>query len=139
MFNLQRLSVAAVLALTAVGAPHASTSDVFAIRDARLVTVSGAPIDAGTIVIARGVISAVGANAPIPAGAWVIDGKGLTVYPGLIDASTDLGLSTGAATPPSGGRPGPSRRRCRAPDDCRRRGDRKTGRPRRRGCRRPTI
>jgi imidazolonepropionase-like amidohydrolase len=103
VFNLQRLSVAAVLALTAAGAPHASTSDVFAIRDARLVTVSGAPIDAGTIVIARGVITAVGANAPIPAGAWVIDGKGLTVYPGLIDASTDLGLSTGAATPPSGG------------------------------------
>jgi imidazolonepropionase-like amidohydrolase len=103
---LQRTSVAAVVALT-VGASltRASTPDVFAIRDARLVTVSGAPIESGAIVISRGVITAVGANVPIPPGAWVIDGKGLTVYPGLIDGSSDLGLTSGTAAPatPAGG------------------------------------
>src|ERR1700730_8284265 len=84
----------------------------FAITHARIIPVSGPPINNGTIVIAKGWIQAVGSSAPIPPEAWVIDGKGLTVYPGLIDAGTDLGLpkpedSTGAghgrpAAPPRG-------------------------------------
>jgi hypothetical protein len=64
----------------------------FAITDARIVTGTGAAIDSGTVVVARGLIQAVGASVTIPPEAWVIDGKGLTVYPGLIDAGTDLGL-----------------------------------------------
>ena len=48
-------------------------------------TAAGAPIDSGTIVIRRGVIDAVGASVAVPADAAVIDGTGLTVYPGLID------------------------------------------------------
>ncbi|MGH9713675.1 MAG: amidohydrolase family protein [Candidatus Acidiferrales bacterium] len=64
----------------------------FAIINARIIPVSGPPIDGGTVVIAKGLIQAVGVNVPIPPEAWVIDGKGLTVYPGLIDAGTDLGL-----------------------------------------------
>ncbi|MBE3135682.1 MAG: amidohydrolase family protein [Acidobacteria bacterium] len=50
-------------------------------------------IDRGTIVIRGGLIADVGATATVPAGATVIDGKGLTVYPGLFDAATGLGLS----------------------------------------------
>lgn len=110
MSILQRCSLASVAAFAALvagtGVPRASTPDVFAIRDARLVPVSGAPVERGTIVMARGVITAIGPAVSIPAGAWVIDGKGLTVYPGLIDASTDLGL-TSPPSPPSGGGPGP--------------------------------
>jgi imidazolonepropionase-like amidohydrolase len=64
----------------------------FAITNARIIPVSGPPINNGTIVIAKGLIQAVGASAPIPPEAWVIDGTGLTVYPGLIDAGSDLGL-----------------------------------------------
>ncbi len=64
----------------------------YAIRGARIVPVSGAVIENGTIVIANGVITAVGANVSIPPEAWVIEGKGLTVYPGLIDALTTIGL-----------------------------------------------
>ena len=64
----------------------------FAITNARIVTVSGATIENGTVVISNGKISAVGANAAIPAGAERIDGKGLSVYPGMIDAGTNLGL-----------------------------------------------
>ncbi len=65
----------------------------FAITNARIVTVSGATIENGTIVIQNGKIAAVGANASIPSGAERIDGKGLSVYPGMIDAGTNLGLA----------------------------------------------
>lgn len=64
----------------------------FAIRGARIVPVSGPVIESGTIVIAKGLIQAVGSDVPIPPEAWVIEGKGLTVYPGLIDSLTTLGL-----------------------------------------------
>jgi imidazolonepropionase-like amidohydrolase len=46
----------------------------------------------GTIVIRNGLIEAVGANVQIPPEATIIDGTGLTVYPGLIDSFSDTGL-----------------------------------------------
>lgn len=64
----------------------------FAITNARIITVSGAVIDSGTIVIRNGKIEAVGTSAQIPSGAERIDGKGLSVFPGMIDAATNLGL-----------------------------------------------
>jgi|HubBroStandDraft_6_1064221.scaffolds.fasta_scaffold00680_10 imidazolonepropionase-like amidohydrolase len=64
----------------------------FAITNARIVPVSGPVIESGTVVIAKGLIQAVGASVTIPPEAWVIDGKGLTVYPGLIDTQTTIGL-----------------------------------------------
>ena len=64
----------------------------FAIRNARIVTVSGADIENGTVVIRDGKIEAVGANVTVPAGAQTIDGTGLSVYPGMIDAGTNMGL-----------------------------------------------
>src|SRR5208282_196287 len=79
----------------------------FAITNARIVTIAGPPIEKGTVVIARGLIQAVGTNVAIPPEAWVIDGAGLTIYPGLIDAGTDLGLPKPEGTEESagGGRP----------------------------------
>ena len=65
---------------------------VFAIRNARIVTVSGPDIDNGTVVIRDGKIEAVGAAVNVPAGAQTIDGHGLSVYPGMIDAGTNMGL-----------------------------------------------
>ena len=65
----------------------------FAIMNARIVTVSGAVIENGTILIQDGKIAAVGANLSVPASAEKIDGKGLSVYPGMIDAGTNLGLA----------------------------------------------
>jgi imidazolonepropionase-like amidohydrolase len=72
----------------------------FAIRGAKVVPVSGAPLENATVLVSRGVITAVGTNVTIPADAWVIEGKGLTVYPGLVDAFTDVGV---AAAPATGG------------------------------------
>lgn len=65
----------------------------FAIVGARIVTVSGATIENGTVVIQNGKIAAVGANASVPSGAERIDGRGLTVFPGMIDAGTNMGLA----------------------------------------------
>jgi imidazolonepropionase-like amidohydrolase len=64
----------------------------FAIRNARIVTVSGPDIENGTVVIRDGKIEAVGTNVSVPPGAQTIDGRGLSVYPGMIDAGTNMGL-----------------------------------------------
>jgi imidazolonepropionase-like amidohydrolase len=66
---------------------------VFALTHAKIFTLAGAPIEDGTLVIRDGKIAAVGANVEVPAGAQVIDAKGLQVYPGLFDPVTQMGLS----------------------------------------------
>ena len=76
----------------------------FAIRGARIVPVSGPTIENGTIVISRGIIASVGRDTKIPDEAWIIDGKGFTVYPGLIDSFSDVGIST---TPADSNQPKP--------------------------------
>jgi imidazolonepropionase-like amidohydrolase len=64
----------------------------FAIRGAKVVPVSSAPLENATVVVTKGIITAVGTNVTIPADAWVIEGKGLIVYPGLIDGFSDVGV-----------------------------------------------
>jgi imidazolonepropionase-like amidohydrolase len=67
--------------------------ETYAIRNARIVTVSGPVIERGTVVIANGKIAAVGTDVQPPANARVIDASGLSVYPGMIDAGNDIGLT----------------------------------------------
>jgi imidazolonepropionase-like amidohydrolase len=98
-----RVFVASLMLVAAAVAPRADSGS-FAITNARIVPVSGPAIDRGTIVVSHGVISAVGTTVQVPADAWVIDGKGLTVYPGLIDALTDLGLPQPAQPAAAAGR-----------------------------------
>ena len=64
----------------------------FAITNARIVTVTGETIENGTVLIRDGKIAAVGTTVAIDRGVEVIDGKGLSVYPGMIDAATNMGL-----------------------------------------------
>jgi len=81
-----------------------------AIRNARIIPVSGPVIEKGTVLVRNGLIEAVGTNVTVPAGVWVIEGDALTVYPGLIDALSSAGLpqpssgnrgsASGPATPP---------------------------------------
>jgi imidazolonepropionase-like amidohydrolase len=82
----------ASLGALATNAQSAGASD-YAITHAKIFTLAGAPIEDGTVVIHEGKIAAVGAGVPIPAGAQVIDAKGLQVYPGLFDPVTQMGLS----------------------------------------------
>jgi imidazolonepropionase-like amidohydrolase len=65
----------------------------YAITHAKIVSLANSPIEDGTLVIKDGKIAAVGASVEVPAGAQVIDGKGLQVYPGLFDPVTQMGLS----------------------------------------------
>jgi len=91
--------------------------EYFAIRGAKVFPVSGPPIDGATVVVSKGIITAIGRDAAIPPEAWVIDGKGLNVYPGLVDAFTDVGIP---AAPPAGGEGGGPRRpqeRANGPED----------------------
>lgn len=90
----------------------------FAIRGAKVVPVSGPPIEGATVVISRGIVAAVGKDVAIPAEAWVIDGKGLTVYPGLVDAFTDVGIPSAPAAPGGeGGGPRRPQTQARGPED----------------------
>src|SRR5689334_5400490 len=100
------LLAAAIIALTV--APHArlDAPDAFAIKDAQIVTSTGKTSAKVTVLFRKGLITDVGESVKIPADARVIDGAGTTVYPGLIDSYTSLGLAaaTQAQTPTGGGR-----------------------------------
>jgi imidazolonepropionase-like amidohydrolase len=85
-----------------VGRGQGGEPPYFAIRGAKIVPVSGRTAENSTIIISRGMITAIGADVKIPDEAWVIDGKGLTVYPGLIDSYTDVGLMASPATGTAG-------------------------------------
>lgn len=66
-----------------------------ALRGGKLLTVSHGTIDNGVLVMKDGKIAAIGAagSVNIPSDAQVIDVTGMTVYPGLIDSETQLGLT----------------------------------------------
>ncbi|MBX3244683.1 MAG: amidohydrolase family protein [Acidobacteria bacterium] len=74
-----------------------------AITNARIVTVSGSTIPSGSVVIRDGLIEAVGADVRIPADARIINGSGLTVYPGLFDAASTLGMPAPSGPQGQGG------------------------------------
>ncbi|MBI1763581.1 MAG: amidohydrolase family protein [Acidobacteria bacterium] len=85
---------------------RAYEGEAYAIRGATIVTVTGATIAKGNVVVRNGLIEAVGAEAAIPADAKVIDGTGLTVYPGLFDTFTSLGVPAPTTPDAGGGRRG---------------------------------
>src|ERR1700679_2295899 len=96
-FTRRRLwwaAIASSVALVAVGVTFTARGAggeprYFAITPAGVVPAAGPRIENGTVVVAKGLIQAMGASVTIPPEAWVIDGKGLTVYPGLIDARSE--------------------------------------------------
>lgn len=84
---IRMLLLPAALAILQAQSPGA-----IALRGARVVTVSGPVLEKGTVLLRDSLIEAVGANLELPKDAWVIDAQGLTVYPGLIDALSTVGL-----------------------------------------------
>lgn len=88
----------AVAACATFGASSLYAQDAtWALTNARIETVSHGVIERGTIVIRNGLIAAVGATVAVPADARVLDLAGKTVYPGLIDLTSSLGLPTAPA------------------------------------------
>lgn len=63
----------------------------YAIRDARVVTEAGNVLPKATIVIRDGLVTAIGPGVEVPPDALVTEGKGMTVYPGFVDASSSRG------------------------------------------------
>ncbi|MGA7558633.1 MAG: amidohydrolase family protein [Terriglobales bacterium] len=77
-------------------APQAPAQDhPIALKGGKLLTVTHGTIENGTLIMQGGKITAVGAAASvnIPANAQQIDATGMTIYPGLIDSETNLGLT----------------------------------------------
>jgi imidazolonepropionase-like amidohydrolase len=63
-----------------------------AITGGTVYPVSGPKIEHGTVLLRDGVIVAVGAGVPVPAGATIIDATGRWITPGLIASATTLGI-----------------------------------------------
>jgi imidazolonepropionase-like amidohydrolase len=69
-------------------------SGPIALRGGKLLTITHGVIENGVVVLENGKITAVGGpNTAIPKNARVVDCTGMTVYPGLIDSNTQLGLT----------------------------------------------
>jgi len=73
--------------------PLPQKSNQYAIVGAAVYPVSGPMIPKGTVLVSNGKITAVGTKVAVPKGYVRVDGKGLRVYPGFIDAGTTLGLT----------------------------------------------
>jgi imidazolonepropionase-like amidohydrolase len=90
----------AFLILFVVAGPL-SAQDKVVIKGGRILTVSGAPIENGVIVISKGKIEAVGKDVAIPSDARVIDATGKVVAPGFVDVHTTRGMDQVNETNPN--------------------------------------
>src|SRR5947209_12327049 len=87
------------LLLAALSVLRAEPPSAVVIKDAHVVTVSGADLPKAAVVLRNGLIEQVGETVNAPPDAWIIDGAGLTVYPGFIDALSTWGIPN--ANPPA--------------------------------------
>jgi imidazolonepropionase-like amidohydrolase len=86
-----------------VGTPPPTS---YALTSVRIVTAPGRVIERGTVVVRDGRIAAVGAQVTVPTDVQRIDLPGHSVYAGLIDAASQLGMPRAPAGG-QGGRGGP--------------------------------
>src|SRR5437660_5796020 len=78
---------------TRIATSQVEATGPVAIRGGKLLTITHGVIENGVVVMQNGRITAVGpSGTAIPRGATVIDATGMTVYPGLIDSETNIGL-----------------------------------------------
>jgi len=83
------------LILSTLSTPAFAQDKPIALKGGKLLTVTHGAIENGVIVMQGGKITAVGpaTSVNIPSNAQVIDTTGMTIYPGLIDSETQLGLT----------------------------------------------
>ncbi len=91
-FRLLSLLLLAALPAAMLPASAQSRKGTFILTNAKIETVTRGTIEHGSLLIRDGKIAAVGADLAAPADAEVVDCAGLTIYPGMIDAGTRLGL-----------------------------------------------
>lgn len=65
------------------------------LQGGKLLTITHGVIENGTVILQGGKITAVGtaSSISVPSGAQIVDVRGMTVYPGLIDSESNLGLT----------------------------------------------
>jgi imidazolonepropionase-like amidohydrolase len=107
--------IAAMAGFICAVCASAAVPSAIAIKDARVITVSGPDLPRGTVLVRDGLIEDVGPDLTIPADAWVIDGTGLTVYPGFIDGLSTWGIPSAAKA--SAAAPSSSPPRAHGPED----------------------
>ncbi|MBI3684699.1 MAG: amidohydrolase family protein [Acidobacteria bacterium] len=71
----------------------AGADDTFLIRGAVIHPVSGPSIENASLLVQDGKIADIGLKIVVAKGIKVIEGKGLHVYPGMIDSATEVGMS----------------------------------------------
>lgn len=81
-----------MMACLAFGQIPKAETGTFALTNATIETITSGTIQNGTVLIADGKIADVGTNITVPSGATTIDCSGHTIYPGLIDGGTSIGL-----------------------------------------------
>src|SRR5262245_39031536 len=98
--RVERLALSACAALGAIvhtGSPvtaqvGTAPPNSYALTNVRIIAAPGRVIERGTVVVRGGRIVAVGAQANVPTDVQRIDLPGHTVYAGLIDAASQLGM-----------------------------------------------
>ena len=97
--TVSALTHLSVLAQAGPNGTSLTPPKTIAIVGGKLLTVTHGAIENGVVVMTDGKIAAVGpaSSTKVPSGAEVFDAKGMTVYPGLFDAETHLGLTEVAA------------------------------------------
>ncbi len=86
-------SIAPVATAWAQHDPRVEPALSYVIQGATVHTLAGESMSNATVLIRDGLIREVGTGVMVPSGASVIDGTGLHVYPGLVDAFSRLGLT----------------------------------------------
>ena len=81
-----------LLVVCAVAAFAAANDTVF-IRGVDVYPVTGPEMKGVSVLVQDGKIADIGARVIAPKGVKIVDGKGLRLYPGMIDSNTQLGLS----------------------------------------------
>jgi imidazolonepropionase-like amidohydrolase len=75
------------------GCTVALAAETIVIRNVDVYPVNGAEIKGVSVVLQDGKIAEIGVKIIPAKGARIIEGKGLRVYPGMIDSATELGLA----------------------------------------------
>src|ERR1700757_4182205 len=95
MTNPRKSLLAALLGMTILLGRGLAQDKPVALKGGKLLTITHGVIENGVLVMQGGKIAAVGAegSVSIPEGAEIIDANGMTIYPGLIDSESHLGLT----------------------------------------------